>query len=66
MLTPFKLKGCGQCGGDLHLDDGDWLCFQCGTYYYTGAVLPLSGNPRLPGQHREGRPGLLEKEESEP
>jgi hypothetical protein len=20
----------------LALDDGDWICLQCGTYYYTG------------------------------
>ena len=32
----FRLKGCAKCGGDLVLDEGDWLCLQCGTYYYTG------------------------------
>ena len=30
----FLLKGCVSCGGDLILDDGDWLCLQCGRYYY--------------------------------
>ena len=25
-----------KCGGDLVLDQPDWLCLQCGTYYYTG------------------------------
>jgi hypothetical protein len=30
----FRLKGCKKCGGDLALDDGDWICLQCGTYYY--------------------------------
>jgi hypothetical protein len=32
----FRLKCCVKCGGDLALDQGDWLCLQCGTYYYTG------------------------------
>ncbi len=32
----FCLKACTKCGGDLAVDDGDWLCLQCGTYYYTG------------------------------
>jgi len=31
----FKLRSCGKCRGDLVLDEGDWLCLQCGTYYYT-------------------------------
>lgn len=31
----FRLKECKKCGGDLALDDGDWLCLQCGSYYYT-------------------------------
>lgn len=32
----FRLKACAKCKGDLVLDDGDWLCLQCGTYCYTG------------------------------
>ena len=32
----FRLKACLKCRGDLVLDAGDWLCLQCGTYYYTG------------------------------
>ena len=32
----FCLKACTKCGGDLAVDDGDWICLQCGTYYYTG------------------------------
>jgi hypothetical protein len=32
----FRLKACAKCKGDLVLDDGDWLCLQCGRYYYTG------------------------------
>jgi len=50
----FKLRTCGKCRGDLTLDEGDWLCLQCGTYYYTG-LYASSGNPRLPGEN-SGRP----------
>lgn len=32
----FRLKSCIKCQGDLAADNGDWLCLQCGTYYYTG------------------------------
>ena len=32
----FCLKACTKCGGDLAVDEGDWICLQCGTYYYTG------------------------------
>ena len=35
-MTWFRLKGCPKCHGDLASDEGDWLCLQCGTYYYTG------------------------------
>ena len=31
----FLFKACSKCRGDLVLDEGDWLCLQCGTYYYT-------------------------------
>ena len=41
-MNRFRLKGCTKCQGDLVLDDGDWLCLQCGTYYYTG-LYPASG-----------------------
>ncbi len=40
----FRLAACLKCRGDLVYDEGDWLCLQCGVYYYTG----LSG-------HTEGR-----------
>ena len=30
----YKFKSCGKCGGDLRLDEDEWCCFQCGTYYY--------------------------------
>lgn len=32
----FHLKACVKCGGDLVLDEGDWRCLQCGSYYYVG------------------------------
>ena len=32
----YRFKSCVKCGGDLALDQGDWLCLQCGTYYYVG------------------------------
>ena len=35
-MNRFRFKGCVKCQGDLVLDDGDWLCLQCGAYYYTG------------------------------
>ncbi len=37
----FCLKACTKCGGDLAVDDGDWICMQCGTYYYTGLYRDL-------------------------
>lgn len=35
-MTLFRFKACIKCGGDLALDEGDWLCLQCGKYYYLG------------------------------
>ena len=32
----FRFKACRKCRGDLVLEEGDWLCVQCGTYYYIG------------------------------
>jgi len=26
----WKLKGCEVCGGDLHWEEGKWVCLQCG------------------------------------
>ena len=56
----FRLKGCAKCGGDLVLDEGDWLCLQCGTYYYTGLYLrtdltqqPKESSP-LPPEEKTG------------
>jgi hypothetical protein len=48
----FRLKGCKKCGGDLALDDGDWICLQCGTYYYVH-LYDKSGRPGQ-GDAQEG------------
>ena len=40
----FRLKTCINCQGDLAADNGDWICLQCGTYYYTGLYQP---HPRI-------------------
>ena len=47
-LPQFRFKACIKCGGDLALDDGDWICLQCGTYYYVGLYRP-SERSRYPG-----------------
>ena len=54
----FRFKSCVKCGGDLALDQGDWLCLQCGTYYYSGLYQlpglyqrpahPETPNPQIP------------------
>ena len=35
-MNLYRLGVCLKCHGDLVYDDGDWICLQCGTYYYTG------------------------------
>ena len=35
-MNLYRLGACLKCRGDLAYDDGDWICLQCGTYYYTG------------------------------
>lgn len=49
----FRLEACLKCAGDLALDDGDWICLQCGTYYYTDLYQspPASFSPP-PSDHR--------------
>ena len=54
----FRLKGCAKCGGDLVLEELDWLCLQCGTYYYTGLYQSKNGLKR-PGSN--GPPPRKEK-----
>jgi hypothetical protein len=51
----FRLKTCIKCQGDLAADQGDWLCLQCGTYYYTGLYQPPTDmNDGPPQQERGG------------
>ena len=40
------------------LDEGDWLCLQCGTYYYNG-LYSQNGLARWP--HRDVKPPHQEK-----
>jgi hypothetical protein len=51
-MTQFRLKACAKCGGDLALDEGDWICLQCGTYYYIGLyrhnISQSHRRPKLP------------------
>ncbi len=53
-MNLFRLKACTKCRGDLVLDDGDWLCLQCGTYYYTGLYRPVA-LPHWPGEQPDCR-----------
>lgn len=48
-MAYFRLKACTKCGGDLALDEGDWICLQCGTYYYVRLYpgADLGRQPRL-------------------
>ena len=39
----FWLKGCSRCRGDLFLEELDWRCLQCGTYYYDTNPLGFLG-----------------------
>ncbi len=52
----FRFKSCVKCGGDLVLDQGDWLCLQCGTYYYTGLYQRLQDPKDPSAQHSEPPP----------
>ena len=46
-MNLYRLGACLKCRGDLAYDDGDWICLQCGTYYYTGLYPPEIG-PETP------------------
>ena len=35
-MNHYRLKACRRCGGDLVRDETDWICLQCGSYYYVG------------------------------
>lgn len=51
-MARFRLKACAKCGGDLALDEGDWICLQCGTYYYVRLYpgVDLRRQPKLERQ----------------
>ena len=53
----FLLACCPKCQGDLVLDEGDWRCMQCGTYYYPTR---RRANGRRPGRPPtpDSRPAL--------
>jgi hypothetical protein len=55
-MISFRLKACVKCRGDLVLDEGDWLCLQCGTYYYTGLYRP-DAPPYWPREQPDRRDG---------
>jgi len=63
-VNQYRIKACGRCGGDLALDDGDWRCLQCATYYYVGLYADTNhdGPDWLrqflrPDNHRQPYPG---------
>ncbi len=56
----FRFKACLKCHGDLVFDEGDWLCLQCGTYYYTG--LYRRPNRSQPQDHYRPGPPCREKD----
>ena len=49
-MNLYRLGVCLKCRGDLAYDEGDWICLQCGVYYYTG-LYPEA----LPGVARDGK-----------
>lgn len=61
MAMMYRFKACQRCGGDLMLDDGAWLCCQCGRHYYPKSMLVgTQGHPPAAGglgRHYEELPG---------
>ena len=60
-MNRFHLKACAKCQGDLVLDEGDWLCLQCGTYYYIGLYRKqgLFRQPQQPAEPPRQDKGLI-------
>lgn len=54
----YRLKACAKCGGDLAYDEGDWICLQCGTYYYVDHYLNRTRSRRRPGCHERLAKGV--------
>ena len=55
----YRLKTCIKCQGDLAADHGDWICLQCGTYYYTGLYQlhpQIDDQPHIPGPDAPAQP----------
>ena len=58
----YRLGACLKCRGDLAYDQGDWICLQCGVYYYTGLYAGTPGRgggllriaPVIPGDSVSG------------
>lgn len=56
-MNLYLLGVCLKCRGDLAYDEGDWICLQCGVYYYTGLYPETQwGEPR-DGKLRVSRRG---------
>ena len=47
-MSSYLLKACKKCGGDLAPDYGDWVCLQCGAYYYVGLYQRRESAGELP------------------
>lgn len=70
-MNLYRLGACLKCRGDLAFDDGDWICLQCGTYYYTGlytegqSAAPNRGDLPLlrPAQDRASLPNYKATDE---
>ncbi|MDP6496547.1 MAG: hypothetical protein FI710_02335 [SAR202 cluster bacterium] len=55
-----RLKTCIKCRGGLSAVEGDWICLQCGTYYYTGLYQQppcMNYRPPAPRTGTSGQPG---------
>ena len=57
----MRLGSCGKRKGDLVLEDDEWRCLQCGSYYYpeysspaVDAMLQPAGR-ETPRQYRKDR-----------
>ena len=54
----YRFKACLKCGGDLMLDNEEWLCCQCGRCYYPKPMLAgTEGRPPSLGRRYGDLPG---------
>ena len=56
----FRLGTCLKCRGDLVHDEGDWLCLQCGVYYYTDLLDRRENRRNGTLRIARIRPGMLD------